>query len=446
MFDSIWLVFTFLVLGSPALLWWARSPTFDGQSFRFALAAGGIAAVLPLLGFGDQLLVWQILFAQTAMFVIYVSVSRTRQRQSPFLNAVLGIFSNGGWFLSMFVLANAYTHAQKTLHGTALSMQFIGFLAAMIGGILGGRLVGVQWMLWVEKKYAVRTDSVGSPGLVRLDRYTNSTLTYGLVISVAVILLLGLAPVRDVLIVVGIGLIQKIVYAINSRLVNRNHPGWPMVTGLLTSVVFIIQYAYLLGYSAAGGTMPLALLVPYTVATVAGGNIGVLFSMIFEKWLGLNSPDAHVKEGMNPFADVVWHRYFLAVAILICGIYLFASEPILAAIGVTAHDIVLPFWFFDGTSYARPAALLLGVVFFFSHEVTQTLSSRAGNRNHASYHAVTCLIFGVGTFWMGAFAILNAHFLDLIPVAAMSSVVGQLLAQKFSIWMEKRLVSVMDVD
>src|ERR1035437_6070408 len=111
MFDSMWLVLTALVLGSPALLWWARNPVFDKRSFRFAFVAGGIAAVVPLLGFGDPRLVWQILFAQTTMFVIYVSVSRTRQRQSTFLNAVLGIFSNGGWFLAIFVSATAFLHA-----------------------------------------------------------------------------------------------------------------------------------------------------------------------------------------------------------------------------------------------------------------------------------------------------------------------------------------------
>ncbi len=155
MFDTIWLVPTFLILGSPALLWWARNPVFDTRGFCLALAAGGIAAFLPLFGFGDAHLVWQVLLAQTILFATYVSVSRMRQRKSKFLHAVAAVGSNGGWFITMFVLATAYTHAQKTLHGTALTDEFIGFLAASIAGILGGRLVGVQWMQWVEKKWAV---------------------------------------------------------------------------------------------------------------------------------------------------------------------------------------------------------------------------------------------------------------------------------------------------
>ena len=34
--------------------------------------------------------------------------------------------------------------------------------------------------------------------------------------------------------------------------------------------------------------MPLSLLVPYTIATVAGSNVGALISMFYEKVLGLD--------------------------------------------------------------------------------------------------------------------------------------------------------------
>lgn len=445
MFDSMWLVLVFLVLGSPALFWWAKNPMFDRRSFVLALGMGGIAACLPLVGFGEPHFVWPVLFAQTLLYTTYVSVSRMRQRKSAFLHAVMSVGSNGGWFLTMFVLATAYTHAQQTLHGSALSLEFAGFLVATIAGILGGRLVGVQWMQWVEKKYGVKTDSVGSPALARLDRYTVPTLLYALLGTVLVLWLFELVPLRDVLVVTVLGFLQNGIYAFNTRLANRNHPGWPVVTGLLGGIVFIVHWTYLLGYSAAGGIMPFALLLPYTVATVAGSNVGALFSMIFEGWFGLNKPDAHVKEG-KAYAEVLWHRRLLIATAILCGVYLVWSEPILALVGVIAHDIVLPFSFFDGTAYARMAAMIFGGFVFFANNITHTLSSRAGNRNHAPYHAATCLLHGSVTFSMGAFVILNASFLDLIPIAALGSAAGQLYAQKFSMWMEKRLVSVMDVD
>lgn len=445
MFDSLWLALTLVVLGSPALLWLAGSPVFDKRSFVLALVAGGIVAVVPLVGLGEARLVWQVLFAQTLLFATYVSVSRMRQRKSAFLHAVMSVGSNGGWFLTMFVLATAYTHAQKTLHGFDLSLEFAGFLIAATAGILGGRLVGVQWMQWVEKRFAVKTDSVGSPALALLDRHTVPTLLYALVATVAACLLFRLAPARDVFIVTLLGFLQNGIYAFNTRLANRNHPGWPVVTGLLGGVIFIVHWTYLLGYSATGGMMPFALLLPYTVATVAGSNVGALFSMIFESWLGLNKPDAHVKEGKE-YKNVSWHHSLLVAVALICAGYLLWSEPLLATLGLTAHAITLPFSFFDGTGYARTAAMVFGGLMFFANNITHTLSSRAGNRNHAPYHAATCVLHGLITFWMGAFVILNARFLDLIPVAALGSAAGQLYAQKFSMWMEKKLVSVMDVD
>lgn len=136
---------------------------------------------------------------------------------------------------------------------------------------------------------------------------------------------------------------------------------------------------------------------------------------------------------------VCWHRWLLVGVALLAIAYLSWSTEILALFGLAAHSINLPF-----AELSRPVALLVGAATFFANTVTHTLSSRAGNRNHAGYHAVTCLIHGGTTFFMGAFVILNASFLDLIPVAALGSAAGQLFAQRASLSMEKRLESVMD--
>ncbi|OYV27924.1 MAG: hypothetical protein B7W98_00725 [Parcubacteria group bacterium 20-58-5] len=424
----------FALIASPTLLIALKNGVADEKSFLFSAIAFAVAAFLPLFGFGDAGSVYQVLLAQTLLFFTYVSVSRMRQRKSAFLHAVASIGSNGGWFLVMFVLAGAYVHAEHTLHGGALSREFVGYLAASVAGILGGRLAGVQWMQWVEQRWKVGTETVGHPVLQALDKRTLPTLLGVFVLCPIVLVLFGLVPLRDVAIVTVLGFVQNGVYAFNTRLANRDHPAWPVVTGLVGGVVFIVHWTYLLGYTSAGGIMPLTLLVPYTVATVAGSNAGAFISMLFEKKQGITA------DRKASYKGIIWHRYVLGGVAALCVAYLVLSVPFLGMFGLAAHHIALPFG-----NVVRPLALVLGGLVFFTNNVTHTLSSRAGNRNHAAYHALTCLLHGFVTFLMGTFVVLNAHFLDLIPVAAFGSASGQLFAQRVSLWVEAQLGSVMDL-
>lgn len=434
-----WLTLTACLTGSPLLLLRLGRSSFDRKSFSIVVLACAIAATAPALGFGGAAAVYKVLLAQTVLFAAFVSVSRMRQRKSAFLHALASIASNGGWFLVMFVLAGALVHAEHALHGTALSREFVGLLLASIAGILAGRLIGVQWMQFVERRFKVRTDSVGSSGLDWLDRRTVPALMAALVVMAAAYYGCRFAPWRDVLIVTTLGFLQNGVYAINTRLANRDHPGWPVVAGLAGGAVFIVHWTYLIGYTEVGGMMPIALLIPYTVATVAGSNTGAMLSMMHERVLGIKADTRRANAAA--YASIVWHRWLLAGAALVCAAYLLWSDSVLALFGLAAHAIVLPF-----ASVPRPAALVLGGLAFFANNVTHTLSSRAGNRNHAPYHAATCLIHGLVTFFMGAFVILNARFLDLVPVAALGSATGQLFAQRISLRMEQWLASVMDAE
>jgi hypothetical protein len=419
----------------------------------YALVGGTTVALLPLFGIGNQEFVWQMLFAQVSLFIAYVSVSRTRQRKSLFLIALTSVFSNGGWFLTMFVLASAYAHAQSMLQGFSLSAEFFVFLAVITAGTLGGRLVGVQWMRFVETKFKLRSDSVKSPTLIALDLKTIPFLVWALVIAMLISVVSGIIPARDMFIVVTLGLLQNAVYSINTRLANRDHPGWPVVTGILGSVILIVHWTYLLKYTASGGTMPLLLFLPYTLATVAGSTIGSRLSMSIEDILGLK-PDAHVKEeeekkkkeSKKKYQTIKWHHRLLAVVAIISGAYIFWNEEILLWFGLLPQAIVLPFTVSDWGLSARTIALLFGGLIFFLHNATFTLMSRAGNRDHATYHAILCVLLGFMAFWHGSFVILNARFIDLIPVVAFASALGQLFAQEFSMWMEKKLNSVMDVE
>jgi len=443
MFDLLVPLILVLLVTSPVLLLFLREGVFDRRSFVIACAMSTVALVAPLVGLGEPDAVWKFLLAQTLLFASYVCVSRIRQRKSLFLQALASLGSNGGWFLAMQVLAGAYLAQRQGIANVGSA----GLLVSAVVGTLVGRLVGVQWMTWVEKRWQVRTDSVGSSTLRRLDERTQPALLTIFCVTfagyVVAGLFFGVISIMDVGIVMMLGFLQNSIYTINTRFANRNHPGWPVVTGLVAGVVFVIHWTYLIGYTHAGGFMPLSLAIPYTVATVYGANSGAVLSMIFEKFLKIDA-DSHVLRG-DAYKDVSWHRAVLILTAVICGIYLLISGYLSHLLGVTAHAIVLPFTFFAGTELERPISLFLGGCVFFVNNITHTLSSRAGNRNHAPYHAITCLIHGVMTFGTGTFVVLNAHFLDLVPVAAFGSALGQLFAQQWSMKMEKWLVSVMDV-
>ena len=439
MFDLLYLLVILLLITSPLLLPFLKNGVLDGRSFLIASVMAVVALGMPLIGFGETHTVWKFLLAQTLLFTSFVCVSRIRQRKSLFLQALAGIASNGGWFLAMQVLAGAYL-AQK--QGVA-NTESLGLLIAAITGTLIGRLIGVQWMMWVEKRWQVRTDSVGSATLRRLDSKTTTWLTIGLFVCMWSYGVFGWASARDVNIIIALGLIQNAAYTLNTRFANRNHLGWSVVTGLIAGIVFMMHWTFLMGYTQTGGFMPIVLFVPYTIATVYGGNVSTTVSIYLEDFLGLNA-DAHVTHGES-HAGAQWHRTILLVTALLCGGYLVTSGYIFHLLGITAHAITLPFTVLAGTEFERPVALLLGGGVFFINNITQTLSSRAGNRNHAPYHAVTCLFHGIMTFGTGTFVVLNAHFLDLVPVAAFGSAFGQMFAQKWSMKMEAWLVSVMDL-
>ncbi|MBI4118557.1 MAG: hypothetical protein HY455_03420 [Parcubacteria group bacterium] len=411
------------------------------------LGAAFIASLFRLEGIPANVLM-QFLFFQFLLFFSFIAVSRMRQRKSQFLHALTSIPSNGQWFITMWILSEVYLvnqYAKGVWGGLAFTEEFLVLLVIAVAGALSGRLVGAQWMQWVEARWEVNTESVGSAGLRKLDKYTSWYLWGAVLKCLAVYLIFFPQFFVDVLIVMSLGLVQNGVYAINTRLANRDHPGWPVVTGLIGSVVFVIHWAFLISYTTVGGVMPLILLVPYTIATVAGSNFGALLSMGIERALKLKA-DAHVK-GKDVYKTVTWHKKLLWVTAILTVGYVIWNTQILSALGIVANDIVLPVPLIQWLSedLVRPAALAIGGLLFFLVNMTHTLSSRAGNRNHAGYHAVTCIPHGIVHFSMGTFVILNAHFVDLIPLAMLGAALGQLWAQELSKRVEKYLTSVMDV-
>lgn len=446
-FSSLYLILSAVGVFSPLLIFLCC-----GRLDPSSLTIGGVlfmpVAVLPAFVAPElSAVVWKFFFLQFLLFFAFVSVSRMRQRKSSFLHALASIPSNGQWFLAMWVLSEIYLvndYAKGILGSSAFTAEFFILLATAIAATVAGRLVGVQWMQWAEAKWEVKTESVGSEKLKVLDRHTPKALLWSVAVCFGIFAAIYPEYIGSVALVMLLGLVQNGIYALNTRLANRNHPGWPVVTGLVGGVVFIVHWTYLVGY-APGGVMPLMLLVPYIVATVAGSNFGALVSMLFERMKGIKA-DEHV-HGKDEYKNVTWHRGLLWSVAVVCGAYIIFSVPILTAFDLAANDIILPVpatsWL--PSEYARTMALVLGGMIFFVQNSTHTLSSRAGNRNHALFHATACVLHGTLYFLGGTFVILNASFVDLIPVAALGGALGQLFAQRVSMRIERRLESVMDV-
>jgi hypothetical protein len=431
------LIIVFVLLGaSPLIIAASTTGVFDSRSFLIIGIALVAVVLLPLFGKGDALVLWQYFLAQSLLFASYIFVSRVRQRKSLFLIAVASVASNAGWFAAMRVLATAYLSG-----GQKLSDMNTGELLAMaVLGTVVGRLIAAQWTMWVEKRWHVGTDSVGSPTLRWLDAHTHygiSLLFFGGVIGYGAF---GLISLHDLLIVSVLGFAQNAITTINSRFANRDHPGWPVVTGLAAGTLFVINWTFLIGHTDSGELMSPALLVPYTLATVAGGNCAAVASMRLEKKLDLKV-DSYVA-GVTPYNDPTWHRFLLLGIAGLCGVYLTMNGYFAALFSLQLHSIVLPFPTM-GTEFGRGVSMVMAGVLFFLSNVTHTLSSRAGNRNSSTYHAVTCILDGMMTFWTGTFVILNARFLDIVPIAAFGTALGQLWAQRCSMGMERWLGSVM---
>ncbi|MFZ2137077.1 MAG: hypothetical protein WAV78_09160, partial [Xanthobacteraceae bacterium] len=153
-----------------------REHVFDARSLFISNLMLVVALAVSYVDFGAPLFFWRYVLAQMLLFSSFVCVSRIRQRKSLFLMAVASIGSNTGWFLAAQVLASAYLSASQEIS----SYETAGLLVAAMVGAVVGRLVGAQWMMSLEERWQLRTDSVGSAALQWLDAHTKWMITAAL--------------------------------------------------------------------------------------------------------------------------------------------------------------------------------------------------------------------------------------------------------------------------
>ncbi|MBI5003597.1 hypothetical protein HZC00_00675 [Candidatus Kaiserbacteria bacterium] len=439
MFDISWpAIIVALVLASPLLLWVQGYAAFDQKSFGITAFMGVIGITVPLIGLGDPALMWELLLAQTLMFASFASISWVRQRHSLSLIGFVSVFSNGGWFIAMHMLSVSYILSS---HKSLISPDVLGAFAMVVIGTLVGRMVAVQWTRWAGALWGVKTTEVHSPMLRLLDSWAVIVSAFALFLCLEAYGIFKIASMFDVCVVMMMAIAQNTVYTVNSRFANRDHPGWPLLTGPITGLLLYGQWLFIGGHTETGGNMPFVLMIPYTVATVAGSIFGSQISMNTEARLKMKVATA---ESRPDYSKVKWHYGVFAGLLILGVIYAFSSLQLLGALGWQAEPVHLPFAVVQDSWYERPLFLLLAGLPFFVQNFTHTLSSRAGSRSNSRVHAVTCLLHGTVYFASLWFVIANVHVVDFLPLAVLGGTFGQFLAQYLSKKYEGVLKSYMD--
>lgn len=386
----------------------------------------GIVAASYLRDFDEAVV---FLAAATAQFASFVFVSRLRQRGSFLWHAIAAIASNGTWYATMHVL--------KTADAYWL------FFVLYILGLISGRLVGVGWAQYVEKKYKLKSDATRDDKLApgkRLAFIVKERTFWTLLVGLACYAVYGFiyfqkAAFQSLLIVIGLGLLQSFFYAVSTRAGARDNDWYIVLAGLLGGATFYVNAAYLMSHH-----MPAELVIPYVISTVLGSTTGAFFSMIIE-YITKSSPDSHLEKTATK-KEPAKSKLPYVVIMTLTAIWIFAQEPIFKLFGQSVSPLKFPI---SAVTAEIPRILILftaSLIFLFDSAL-HTLTSRAGNRNHTGYHISTLIPKGLMDFSKVSYIARNSNIPDLIPIAIFSSCLGSLfgknISERIEIWLQARM-------
>ncbi|MBI2023692.1 hypothetical protein HYT01_03995 [Candidatus Giovannonibacteria bacterium] len=405
-----------------------------------AVMAGCLAFSLLLRDFNEALV---FLGAATVQFTAYIFVSRLRQRGSFFWHALASLASNGAFYVTMHVFDA----------GKAYWLLIIPFIA----GIIAGRIIGSIWAQYVEEVFKLQADATRDDRLApgkRLSLISGEPTFWVLTLALITYIFYGAMYFETELkwslsVVIGLGVLQSLFYALTTRAANRGNNTYIAITGLASGVTFYINAVFLLSMN-----MPLELFLPYVISTTLGSTLGAFFSMIIE-WVWKIAPDRHVKEkneqlmiaslkyfGFLPRGTLKSPYFYIAILALI---WVVANVPILTALHYDVGQLKFPLPIYGSDSWPRVVVMLLVTLIFFLDNTLHTVVSRAGNRNHTGFHISACLPKGLVDFFRMGYITLNSSMPDVLPVAIMASCLGSLLGKKASERIEKWLEARMDI-
>ena len=367
--------------------------------------------------------------AATAQFIAFVFVSNLRQRGSFFWHALASLASNGTWYVTLHIF-----------DGTGAYWMY---LFPFVAGVVAGRTIGVLWAQYVVKKFDLKADATRDDRLApgkRLRLVTMEPTFWVLIVSLFGYTLYGLLSFESalrssLLVIIGLSILQNLFYAINTRAVQRGNNQYIALTSIASGVMFYINATYLLSQD-----MPLVLFLPYMISTTLGSTLGAFFSMIIE-WRAGISPDQHLEQKTAPQQS---KTPYIIIAVLAL-VWLTTDEYALGVFGHEISPLKFPFPIPGFDTLPRIILVLAAAAMFFLDSALHTVTSRAGNRNHAGYHVSACLPKGVVDFSKMGYLALNSRIPDMVPIAILAGCLGSLFGKDVSERVEKWLKARMDI-
>lgn len=394
-------------------------------------ALGGLAIATQLRQFSEAV---TFLLIVTGWFTAQIFSSRLKQRDSLFWNVIGGITVNGLWYVAVHMLDNA----------RAYWLLMVPFVI----GVIVGRIGGVNWANFIENKYGLKADATKNPDMApgqRLNYIKKEPAFWTLLLGLVAYTVYGYINFdpelsESLFIVIGLGLLQNLFYALNTRAGNRDSNWYIAITGIFSGITFYISTAYLFSKG-----VPPALFVPYVISTSLGSAIGSFFSMIIE-WIKNLKPDAHIEvktkiETKNLRRERL--PYFVLITAAAAWIYLEGS--ILNFFGYQIAQLKFPLSFIEG-NFLRPIVMITAAMLFFIQNISHALNSRAGNRDHTGYHVATIIPYGLLDFLKLSYISLNNRIPELVPIAVIASCLGSLYGKDISKRIERWLQARMDIE
>ncbi len=419
--------------------------TLDSCLIPFILMLTGIIVATQLRNFDEAMMFFG---AAVVQFVGFIFISRFRQRSSFAWHANSASVSNGAWYLTMSILK--------------LAEAYWLFLVPYMIGIISGRTSGMAWAQYIEKKFHLKADAAMDDRLApgqRLTYILKEPMFWILCSSLAVNIFyscfyLGFTQLQQVLVVIGLGLLQNFVGTINTRAQARGSNWYITTTGLCSGLAFSLSAVYLFSRG-----MPMFLFIPYTTSTALGSSMGAFCSMIIEwsstrikeskwsNWFGDLRPDQHLKENKKEKTKEEIELERLPYKIIFAlGLYwIVFQEPLFRLLGWSVTPLKFPFSGFI-LEWPRTALMTLASAIFFFDNAFHSINSRAGNRNHSGYHAITCIPKGLADFSKNSYIARNSGIVDIVPVSILAGCLGSLYGKDLSQKVEKYLQARMDVE
>lgn len=408
----------------------------------FILMVAGILTATQLRSFDEAMLFFG---AAVIQFVGFIFISRFRQRSSFALHAYSSIVSNGAWYMTMSILK--------------LAEAYWLFLIPYIVGIISGRASGMVWAQYIEKKYDLKADVAMDNRLApgqRLSYILKEPMFWILGASLVINVFysyfyLDFGQFRQVLVVIGLGLLQNFVGTISARAQARGSNWYIAITSLSSGIAFSLSAVYIFSKG-----MPMFLFIPYTLSTALGSSMGAFCSMTIEwsstrikesrcaKWFGELRPDQHLEKNKKEKTkeELRLERLpYKVVLILGLGWVLF-QEPLFTFLGWSVTSLKFPVSGFS-VEWPRYVLMIMASAIFFFDNAFHSINSRAGNRDHSGYHMATCVPKGLADFSKNSYIARNSSIIDIVPVSILAGCLGSLygkdVSEKFERWLQARM-------